>query len=73
LIGPIHLFRFVPLKVKRCGVEMRLIINGGDKPRNPDPALLKVLARARVWFKELASGCVGSLVEIAHREGLAIR
>ena len=69
----LHLFRFVPLKVKRRGVEMRLIINGGDEPRKPDPALLKAFARARGWFEELASGRVRSLVEIARREGLARR
>jgi DNA invertase Pin-like site-specific DNA recombinase len=69
----LHLFRFVPLKVKRRGVEMRLIINGGDEPRKPDPALLKAFARARGWFEELASGHVSSLVEIARREGLAKR
>jgi site-specific DNA recombinase len=69
----LHLFRFVPLKVKRRGVEMRLIINGGDEPRKPDPALLKAFARARGWFEELASGHVRSLVEIARREGLAKR
>jgi hypothetical protein len=68
-----HLFRFVPLKVKRRGVEMRLIINGGDEPRKPDPALLKAFARARRWFDELVSGRVRSLVEIARREGLAKR
>ena len=67
------LLQFVPLKVKRRGVEMRLIINGGDGPRRPDPALLKAFARARVWFEELASGRVRSLVEIARREGLAKR
>ena len=69
----LQLFRFVPLKVKRRGVEMRLIINGGDEPRKPDPALLKAFARARLWFEELASGRVRSLVEIARREGLAKR
>jgi site-specific DNA recombinase len=69
----LHLFRFVPLKVKRRGVEMRLIINGGDEPRRPDPALLKAFARAREWFEELASGRVRSLVEIARHEGLAKR
>jgi site-specific DNA recombinase len=67
------LFRFVPLKVKRRGVEMRLIINGGDEPRKPDPALLKAFARARGWFDELACGRVHSLVEIARRERLAKR
>jgi site-specific DNA recombinase len=74
---PLHkvhqLFRFVPLKVKRRGVEMRLIIDGGDEPRTPDPALLKAFARARGWFEELASGHVRSFVEIARREGLAKR
>jgi site-specific DNA recombinase len=69
----LNLFRFVPLKVKRRGVEMRLIINGGDEPRKPDPALLKAFARARGWFDELASGRVRSLVEIARREGLPKR
>ena len=46
LPNALHMFRFVPLKVKRRGVEMRLIINGGDEPRRPDPALLKAFARA---------------------------
>jgi len=69
----LHVFRFVPLKVKRRGVEMRLIINGGDEPRKPDPALLKAVARAREWFEELASGRGRSLVEIARREGLPKR
>ncbi len=69
----LHLFRFVPLKVKRRGVEIRLIINGGDEPRRPDPALLKAFARARGWFEELATSRVRSLVEIARREGLAKR
>ena len=69
----LHLVRFVPLKVKRRGVEMRLIINGGDEPRQPDPALLKAFARARGWFEEWTSGRVRSLVEIALREGLAKR
>ena len=69
----LQLFRFVPMKVKRRGVEMRLIINGGDEPRKADPALLKAFARARGWFDELASGRVDSLVEIARREGLPKR
>jgi len=69
----LHLFRFVPLTVKRRGVEMRLIINAGEEPRKPDPALLKAFARARRWFEEMSSGRVCSLVEIARREGLAKR
>jgi len=69
----LHLFRFMPLKMKRRGVEMRLIINGGDELGKPDPAMLKAFARARAWFEELSSGRVRSLAEIARREGLAKR
>jgi hypothetical protein len=31
----LHLFRFVPLKVKRRGIEMRLIINGAMSQGSP--------------------------------------
>ncbi|MFZ1122067.1 MAG: hypothetical protein WAN81_17715, partial [Candidatus Binataceae bacterium] len=41
--------RFVPLKMKRRGVETRIIIAAGDEPpRKVDSALLKAVARARV-------------------------
>ena len=38
-----------------------------------DPALLKAVARSRVWFGELASGSVRSLAEIARRKSIAVR
>ena len=66
--------RFVPLKMKRRGVETRIIIAAGDEPpRKVDSALLKAVARARVWFDELASGGVRSLAEIARNEGIGKR
>src|SRR5438105_10590547 len=68
------LSRFVPLKMKRRGVETRIIIAAGNEPpRKVDSALLKAIARARVWFDELASGRVHSLAEIARNEGIAKR
>jgi hypothetical protein len=70
----LHLSHFVPMKVKRRGVEMRIVIDGPlQAPQQVDPALLKALARARCWFEEVASGRVQSLVEIARREGLPKR
>jgi len=43
------LTRFVPLKMKRRGVETRIIIAGVNKPpRKVDSALLKAVARARL-------------------------
>jgi hypothetical protein len=70
----LSLSRFVPLKMKRRGVETRIIIAAGNEPpRKVDSALLKALARARVWFDELASGRVRSLAEIARNEGIGKR
>ena len=70
----LDLSRFVPLKMKRRGVETRIIIAAGDEPaRKVDSALLKAVARARVWFDELASGRVRSLAEIARNEDVGKR
>ena len=69
-----NLSRFVPLRMKRRGVETRIIITEGeDLPRKVDPALLKAVARAKSWFEELASGRVRSLTDIARREKIAPR
>jgi hypothetical protein len=70
----LSLSRFVPLKMRRRGVETRIIIAAGnDLPRKVDPALLKAVARARAWFEELASGRVHSLADIARREHITRR
>jgi len=59
------------MRMKRRGVELRIIVEGkNDLPRSADPALLRALARARRWFEEVASGLVRSSAEIARREGL---
>jgi len=68
-----NLSRFVSLRMKRRGVETRIIMaEGDDLPRKVDPALLKAVARSKVWFEELASGRVRSLADIARREKIAV-
>jgi len=63
--------RLVPMRMRRRGVELRLVVEGRNKmPRGADPALLRAVARARRWFDEIASGRVRSSAEIARREGL---
>ena len=69
----IALSHFVPMKLRRRGVEMRVIIDGQSDSGRADPALLKAIAPARCWFEEVASGQARSLVEIARREGLPKR
>jgi site-specific DNA recombinase len=66
--------QFVPMTIKRRGVELRLILDSqASQHRRVDSALLKALARARAWFEEVASGKVASLGAIARREGLRKR
>ena len=70
----VGLTRFVPLAMKRRGVETRIVFAAANQPpRRVDPPLLKAVARARVWFDELASGRVRSLAEVARSEGIAKR
>jgi site-specific DNA recombinase len=73
-LSELPLAHFLPLKLARRGVELRLVFDGGSgKPGPVDAALLKAFARARCWFDEIASGQVHSLVAIARREGLRPR
>ena len=66
--------QFFAMRMKRRGVEMRLIIAGADAPpRKPDAALLKAIARAHWWFEELISARATSLAAIASREGVTDR
>jgi hypothetical protein len=70
----VRISRFVPMKLKRRGVEMRIILDGKDEVRRKvDPVLFKAIARARRWFEEVSSGRVQSLTAVARREGLAKR
>ena len=48
----------VPAKLKRCGLAMRLIMEGkGErKAGQPDPRLIALLMKGQRWFRELSSG-----------------
>jgi len=66
--------QFVPLMMKRRGVELRLVIQNEQPSKSKvDIVLLKYIARAHQWFDELVSGEVKSLTAIATRGGLNYR
>jgi DNA invertase Pin-like site-specific DNA recombinase len=66
--------RVVPMKIKRRGVEMRLIIKGNGAPEpHEDLALLKAVARAHEWSDALLSGRARSVEAIADREQVGSR
>ena len=66
----IALARFIPLKMKRRGIELRLVLEGESRTRRFDLPLLKAVARARRWSDDLISGQLQSVGELARREGL---
>ena len=65
----------IPASFGRRSAETRLVVQDsvGALARSPDPALLKAVARAHVWFEELSRGRARSLADIAKREGVTDR
>jgi len=71
--GSSHLsiMRHVPMQIRRRGVELRLVVNGGARAScKTDQSLLRAVARAHCWFNDLVSGRCESMVEIAKRNGV---
>ena len=61
--------RDIPMRMKRRGIEMRLVI-GGAGPARVDQTLLKTIVLANKWFNDLVSGQVHNMAEIASQEGV---
>jgi site-specific DNA recombinase len=62
--------KFVPIQLKRRGVEMKMILEGDSTPSRVDIPLLKSVARARRWSQDLIAGRVQSVGELAKREDI---
>jgi len=66
--------QIVAARIKRRGVEMRLVLDGtGTGTAKQDPALIKAVVRAHKWFDDLLSGRAKSLRDIAESEGVSDR
>ena len=71
-VATLPMTRLVPMQLRRCGVETRMVIPGeAVTAARTDPALLRALVRGHRWFGELASGSATSTKQIADREGLS--
>ncbi len=66
----IPLSRSFPVKIRRRGVELRLVVPG-ESSRRADQSLLRVIARGHSWFGELRSARAASIPAIAAREKLS--
>ncbi len=62
----------VPVRLKRCGMAVRLIVHaqGGAMARGPDPKLVTLVSKAHDWFARLKSGNCGNVLSIAQAEGV---
>jgi hypothetical protein len=49
----VSVVKFVPMVIRRRGVEMKLVLDGDATPARIDLPLLKAIARARRWSNEL--------------------
>ncbi len=66
--NPVIIVHDIPMKMKRRGIEMKLIINSAG-PAQVDQTLLKTIVHAHKWFNDLVSGRVRNMAEIASKEG----
>ena len=62
--------RYVPLVLKRRGVEHRIVLEGASSSSEIYQPLLKAVGRSRKWTKELMAGQIQSVDDLALREKL---
>jgi len=66
---------FCPYRIKRRGVETRLIVSNEkiDRPARPDASLIRAVAKAFIWNRRIVTGDVNSMADIIREEGVASR
>jgi site-specific DNA recombinase len=64
----LSLTRDFPMRLKRRGVETKIVLEGDSAPGPVDLPLLKAIARAHRWTTDLLSGRVKSIRELAKGE-----
>ena len=68
--GRLALNRFVPMGMKRRGVEQRIVLGGTSATTEVYQPLLKAVGRSRKWVGELMAGQIQSVDDLARREKL---
>src|SRR5271166_3523919 len=64
------LTRFVPMTMKRRGVEQRIVLESASALNEVYQPLLKAVGRSRKWVDELMAGQIQSMDDLARREKL---
>ena len=60
----------VPFRLRRRGVETRLVLGLAHRPDGSDPILATTIARAHAWFRQLTSGPDASIDGLARQHGI---
>ncbi|WP_035384675.1 recombinase family protein [Ferriphaselus sp. R-1] len=62
----------VPARITRCGLAIRLVVQGGGANLRPAPdqGLITLIGKAHDWLGRLTSGKVRRALEIANEEGV---
>jgi DNA invertase Pin-like site-specific DNA recombinase len=58
-----------PCHFAKRGNEVRLILESGAQPSNPNPAVVKAVAQAKTWYEWITKGEVFSMRGLAKRTG----
>jgi site-specific DNA recombinase len=61
----------IPARLKRTGIEMRMVVDDGSEPAKVDPVLVRLLLRAHVIRARLLGEPSLPLKEIAAEEGIS--
>ena len=61
----------IPARLKRTGIEMRLVVEDGSEPANIDPVLVRLLVRAHAIRARLLKEPSLTLKDIAAEEGIS--
>ena len=61
----------IPARLKRTGIEMRLVVDDGSEPANIDPGLVRLLIQAHVIRARLLEEPSLPLKEIAAEQGIS--
>ncbi len=61
----------VPFTFKKRGVEAKLVIENGDRPKaRPDPKLIGTIAKGCSWFEQITCGQAQTVRKIAQRDNV---
>jgi site-specific DNA recombinase len=69
----INLVKTIPMKIKRRGIEMRMVLAGESASLRFDRSLVRAVARARRWRRQIETGQLPSIGAVARNEHIAPR